>query len=174
VSRRRKYYLCELIFEGNFFFVIWFSDRRDGLLVDKHKKIRHFRTENDAIGFLELRNHVIENDPIAKYNIDAINTWCIEPNSEHINCNTFLDMWNFFTDMSASIGRKSTFKKADNGLQSIYDKFFWGCNLPAITPKEKHFAPGWTVDDVKAIAELFRVGIIELQKNMSLNKKIAL
>ncbi len=47
-----------------------------------------------------------------------------------------------FADVSSSIDGGFD---ADRKLtQKIYDKLFWGCNLPIVTPEGEHYHPAWT------------------------------
>ena len=36
---------------------------------------------------------------------------------------------------------------------SIYEKLFWGCNLPSVTPKDKYFEPIWEKVEIQEMID---------------------
>jgi hypothetical protein len=64
-------------------------------------------------------------------------------------CNTLLNGWNFIEDLIRTVGQKSDLLKLRNPvLDKIYDKVFYGNNLPSITPEGKIYHPVWTRKEI--------------------------
>jgi hypothetical protein len=162
----RSYYLCKLIFHGKSRFVIWYDSDRDGVLLDCDGKITAFGTRARTLAFAKKNGLSIAPEPVTVYDFDAIAAWCAQPHPSRINCENFLDAWNMFTDVAASIGRNSLFAAADKRLKSIYDKLFFGNNLPSITPAGRSYEPEWDETEVEAIAKLFTAGLQDLNGSM--------
>lgn len=56
--------------------------------------------------------------------------------------------------------------KEPEGAGSVCDKLFYGCNLPAFTPKGKHYAPKWSKSDVTILVAVFASGFALLRENL--------
>jgi hypothetical protein len=41
----------------------------------------------------------------------------------------------------------------------IYDKLFWGNNLPLITPEGERYLPEWSADEVQSLAQILASGL---------------
>ena len=62
--------------------------------------------------------------------------------------------------MARSIhGRGIAFDHLDSQFPSIYDKLFWGNNLPSLTPKGRHYVSEWSPDELAALAEVLSAGL---------------
>jgi hypothetical protein len=89
-----------------------------------------------------------------------------------LDCNQILSAWNLFGDVARSTGEiGGDFKELDQAHNAVYDKGFYGCNLPSITPEGQRFAPSWSPDELAAIRELMKHGfalfnrVIDASKN---------
>ena len=67
-----------------------------------------------------------------------------------------LTVWNILDDVSMSVnGNFDSKKKRTN---KIYDKIFFGNNLPAITPKGESYKPIWSKAERDVIREVLSFG----------------
>jgi len=48
-----------------------------------------------------------------------------------------------------------------------YNQFFYGRNLPAMTPVGEHYEPEWSEADVDEIRRVLRAGLDEFKKRIS-------
>ena len=62
--------------------------------------------------------------------------------SDAAGCNYFLNIWNMADDVARSL--KLPFYGKRKSANDIYDRLFWGCNLPAMTPVGEKYIPDWT------------------------------
>lgn len=74
-----------------------------------------------------------------------------------IDVKAFLNIWNLFMDVSASVG--GSFNADRERTERIYAKLFWGNNLPSITPKGKHYTPLWRPEEVRLIRRTLAEGL---------------
>jgi hypothetical protein len=67
------------------------------------------------------------------------------------------DAWNFTRDVSRSLA--VPFPAADSFLaHHVYNKLFWGLNLPAVTPAGRHYTPRWTPRELATLRRVIREG----------------
>lgn len=80
-----------------------------------------------------------------------------------ILCSPLLNVWNLITDLP---GHATLFDHADARATAIYDKLFWGCNVPAMTPAGEHFTPSWSSSELAALKHLLLLSIAELRARL--------
>lgn len=61
-----------------------------------------------------------------------------------MDCHALLIAWNLFKDVVTTLHIEFFRNKQDNVSDKIYDKLFFGTNIPAITPEGKEYIPQWT------------------------------
>jgi hypothetical protein len=49
------------------------------------------------------------------------------------------------------------------GAEKIYDKLFFGNNLPAITPAGVSYEPVWSHDEIETLSRIYRLGLTGLR-----------
>lgn len=74
------------------------------------------------------------------------------------HCTLILDTWNLFEDIARSMGLSfsAVTSKSKYSNQKIYKKFFYGNNLPSMTPAGKSYSPAFNSEELKAIRRWFR------------------
>jgi hypothetical protein len=162
----RNYYICQFHLSKKSSFVIWFSNERDGLLLDNNGKIVALGTLSLARAYAKNNGISINPESVPFYDFDAISSWCSMPRPSQIDCVLFLNVWNMFSDIAASIGENSIFAAADKGLKKIYDKLFFGNNLPAATQEGMSYEPEWSAAEADKIVVVFRAGLQDLYRSL--------
>ncbi len=74
--------------------------------------------------------HVLSSEPATHYDFDTVQAWCAST-AAPLDCATLLNAWNLLGDLPHT---ENLFTWADVRAKGVYDKLFFGCNLPAITP----------------------------------------
>jgi hypothetical protein len=93
------------------------------------------------------------------FDFNKIIYWITDRNSP-FECSDFLNAWNAFSDIAASCPQIQTdFRKLHREKKAIYDKLFWGCNLPAVTPEGERFEPEWNPRETESIASIMTSGL---------------
>lgn len=67
-------------------------------------------------------------------------------------CSVLLKGWNFIEDMGRTFNLKKEMKRLRSKLlDKAYEKVFYGCNLPSVTPKGKSYRPLWSTAEIKSL-----------------------
>lgn len=99
-------------------------------------------------------------DP-AGYDFDRIRAWCAAPGPPaEVDCRALLDAWNFLDDLTGlHAGADTPHTRLSRAAAGVYDKLFWGSNLPAVTPPGERFESSWSPKELAAIREVFESGL---------------
>lgn len=46
----------------------------------------------------------------------------------------------------------------------MYDKLFWGSNIPAVTPAGQKFNPDWSASEIAALARVLSSGLANVRE----------
>jgi hypothetical protein len=101
---------------------------------------------------------MVEPDPPIEYDFDSLARWCEQPSAETIDCSEFLNAWNM-------LGDAGTLPTRDLGKR-VYDKLFWGNNLPAVTPPGETYIPEWSLEEVRKLQSILRSPIDRLHAKL--------
>lgn len=153
----REYFKLWYRLDGTDSFLIWYTDEKDGFVVDSRHKIPTFQNEKDLLNYAETLGLPIEIEETLVFDIDKIVEWLKEPKTRTVDCIVFLDVWNLFEDVSYSVD--GDFDKEREKTNKIYDKLFWGNNLPPMTPEGKCYEPIWTKREVKIMQVVLTSGL---------------
>jgi hypothetical protein len=107
--------------------------------------------------FTQANHLVLDADEPPVLDLDAVAAWLAHPSNAPIECDLLLSAWNFFTDVSNSVG--APLDDRDNAKDRIYDKLFWGNNLPAMTPPGEHYTPAWSTQERTTLARVISHGL---------------
>jgi hypothetical protein len=157
------YYICEFRLDRKISYVIWYSSEQDGILMGQENKVIALNSFELMIAYTQENNLPVVDESVPVFEFDLIVSWCIHPNPNQIDCRKFLDIWNVFADLALSIGTHSQFGAADVDMGNLYDKLFYGNNLPAINLTDNLYEPNWSQDEACEIANLFVKGLQDLR-----------
>jgi hypothetical protein len=156
---RMAYFPLLYKIEGQRRFLIWVGDEKDSIVVDADDSIPTFDDAFSLRQYAELRQYNLETEEPGLYDLDWVQSWCADENTP-INCSEALNAWNLFADIAASVQVAGhDFCVADHSASSIYQKLFWGCNLPSVTPEEESYVPEWAVKELESLRAVLSLGI---------------
>ena len=141
--------------------MIWYSNEEDGLITSPDGRIPSFSKDEALVAYAEnLRISLSDETPVL-HDLDVVTAWTNDPSPNNVDCVELLAAWNLFGDLARSIplGSESLFACKEGSLDKIYDKLFWGNNLPAMTPEGEHFDAIWTKDEVVTLSDLMSCGL---------------
>lgn len=93
---------------------------------------------------------------------DKLISWCQQTETP---CDRVLTAWNLFTDISHSIGQPIPSDQRNRLTDRIYDKLFYGSNLPAVTPEGHCYIPIWLARERTQLVTIMRAGLAMLKAN---------
>jgi hypothetical protein len=164
----RQYWMCKFHLDGQQRFFIWYTDEKDGVVVDANSQLVTFESDFNAAHFARLREISLEDDVPTFFDLEQVSIWCKSPNAEVVDCKRFLDAWNLFDDISSSCNEPTiTFDQVSNRENDLYNKLFFGNNLPSITPAGEHYEPEWTEEEIKRLHEVLNLGLHELRHRLT-------
>ena len=137
-------------------FLIWFSNEKDGVVVDENGFVPSFGKKSDLKNYCEKNQIKVDLDNSNLTNLDTIKNW-LDKGGKLEDYNLYLDTWNLFEDIA--ISTNGNFDKDKAVTNDIYDRIFWGCNLPAVTPEGESFTPTWTKKELKIIHKTLTFGL---------------
>jgi hypothetical protein len=133
------------------------------------------RVELDAAGFVitfpseatarevaAAEGRLLADEEAPLYDFDAIDAWCRSTETVR-DCSQLLDAWNLLADLPRG---DNLFASADARATETYDKLFFGCNLPSITPIGEHYVPVWGATELAVLKHLLLLGIAELRARL--------
>lgn len=162
-----NYYQCWFRLDARDAYLIWIGDDQDGVLTDSNGKIPCYL---DSTALLDCANSLgllIESSTLHLHDFDRLSAWLQMKDNSTVDCETLLNAWNLFQDVAASI--KGAFDTDRKSTATIYEKLFFGCNLPSITPKGEKYEPNWTAQEIEIIKQVLSDGLALFRKNMVFN-----
>jgi hypothetical protein len=150
-------------------YIIWILDEMDEVFTQSGI-IPFFSSQVELLSFAnEHQFQIVEEDSIL-HNLDQIQSWLQNTDGE-IDCRAFLSAWNLFTDVTYSLKCEFIGNQKDKVRNKIYDKLFFGCNLPAITPEGQHYQPEWTQKEKNKLVEIMQEGLKIVRENFKERQK---
>jgi hypothetical protein len=154
-----KYFPLLYRLNGEDSYLIWISNENDAVVVDATGSVLTFNDTGAVQAFAGLEHYHLEDEEPALHDLDWVVGW-IKETEKPVNCIEALAAWNLFSDISRSIQRApSAFEALNSQFPGIYEKLFWGNNLPSMTPEGKHYEPGWSPDELAALTEVLTAGL---------------
>lgn len=157
-----EYYIIEFVYQRRQCYFIWGTNDIDRFFADNNK-ILFWKQKHELMDFAKINNIVFEEQEPIRYDLDECEKWC-QSLSVDVNCKKVLDMWNIFCDFCNSMEEK--FIGNDNQFDEIYDKIFYGNNLPTINKSDKIYIPIFSDEEILIIKKILLSGIYCFQKTV--------
>jgi hypothetical protein len=156
--------LCRIRLDGTEKLIFWTSgdDQPDRIVLDDDGFVRTSPFELAAREATWAGQEPLSPQGPSVYDLEVIEVWCKSSDAIR-DCLALLNAWNLFGDLR--IG-ESLFRRADARMTGSYDKLFFGCNLPAMTPPGEHYVPSWTASETAALKQLLLLGLAELRARL--------
>jgi len=158
-----EYYIVEYVFSGRHNFFLWYtandqSREPDGIVLNEDRQIVVFESKREISEYAKIRKLSELSDNDTNFDFDLLQNWLDRPSLDQIDCVSILDYWNIFSDLERSLSGKQEHID-DKGEGEIYDKLFWGCNLPSVTPPGERYIPNWSDDEIQRLASILNCGL---------------
>lgn len=157
-----QHYRVEFIYKGVSYYCIWYSSDHD-YLINQENRIEYFSAMRDLETYC-LRNKLpLSKDDAAVYNLDEIETW-LAGGKTRVDCKLILNVWNIFQDVAFSA--KVLFSGNDKTYNGVYNKIFYGNNLPSINTSGKIYVPEWDEEELQVISDVLENGMQLFRKSL--------
>lgn len=138
-------------------YCVWFSDdENDGFLLDD-SALRVFPSENLALECLKAFPSYKKAIKTTTYDIDEVKR--IASHAIPLNAHMILDFWNIVNDLAKSIQISYKGHTEDSLTNRIYDKLFYGNNLPEINTSNRIYVPQFTSEEYARLLTVLSDGI---------------
>lgn len=125
-------------------YLIWAENGPDSVITNSTLQIPTFTDISELQIYAQSNGYTLQLGQPGLHDLDWVATWCANSNAE-INCDQALAAWNLFADVASSVGDAGRkFNVADASAKTVYQKVFWGNNLPSVTPKGRRYIPEWS------------------------------
>lgn len=161
----REYYAYWYRLDDRDSYLIWYSNETDGFIIDDEGFIPSFTKVKDLQIFAKKKNLTVDVEKPNLITLDPVKNW-LKNGGEIEDYNSFLNTWNLFEDISVSTN--GNFDKEKEITNGIYNRIFWGCNIPAVTPEGKCFTPTWTKKELKIIHKTYNFGFQIFEEKIKL------
>lgn len=167
MSSRREHYPIECRLHGRERLLLWYSDDVDGVIVGSDGRLVTFDSTDSAVAYAQTRGLSLSADAPVVYDLDQLRAWT-SSNTQAVDCRALLDCWNLFADVAECVPEHGdAFRAQDRAGSSVYEKLFYGNNLPAITPSGRAYEPVWSEAEIAQLSAVARAGIELMQEALA-------
>ena len=142
-------YIVEFVILEETYYCIWYSNDED-LFWLSDNKILFFKSIEQIRLYCERQGLYVE-EGVSVYDFNTLLDWLKGLHSQ-INCEYLLRIWNIISDFS----------------HSIYEKLFFGNNLPGIKLTNQKYCPTFSQIEQQLLVELFKKGINIIEKEFQI------
>lgn len=159
------YEIVQIIYANDRLFLLWFDDENTGVLTLQQHLV-FSRSIAPLIYFSDNNDILLNRDSISHFayvDFSELLSWLDNPTPD-INCAYFVDSWNMLSDILESCATSGVFcsQSQNEDSRGLYNKLFWGANLPGYTPSGKINIPDWHFEDLCLLQSLLRAACHEL------------
>jgi hypothetical protein len=150
-------------------YLVWVEGEdssKDTVMLDRNGYLLVFDLPDRVLDYAEKNNLSISVENLSVHDLDRIESW-IGNISSPLDCVNILSAWNLFSDVSHSVERyQERFVLLDRTHHEIYNKIFFGNNLPSITPEGETYVPEWSLAELDIVCDLMSSGITMFRGNL--------
>src|SRR5882757_7959673 len=84
--------------------LIWYTDKRDGIVVDSDRGIPTFRSEDALREYAQSQGLRVDMKDSILFDLDLVIQWLIPKTASVIDPSNTLNAWNLFDDVAVSVG----------------------------------------------------------------------
>lgn len=159
------YYLLWFQLDEEDRYLIWITHEvdKDRIATNSADKVLVFSTPQKALQYADQQGWKIDLESPVLYDLDYVKDWLEQPDPDDVDCVEFLHAWNLFNDVAYSLSliqpEGNDFIAGTELTNLVYDKLFWGNNLPSVTPEGKEYIPIWPAEHVEELKRVLDAGL---------------
>jgi hypothetical protein len=150
---------------GRTLFLLWFSDGQalDRVLTDAEQVISFTDEESAREHALSRHLPLAPKGELALHDLDRVGCW-LEAGGE-ADCCLLLAIWNLAGDVARSVNE--AVEDRGEALDDVYDKLFFGNNLPSMTPPGEYYQPEWTEEELSLLRTWIEQAVNLIRANVA-------
>jgi len=152
----KTYYLAEFRYAERSYFCIWYNDEVDGFYTENDKLI-HFDSLDEAKKYSD-EQAITYSDEVSLDDMVKVQEWVSAGIGGDVDCHLLLVFWNSVHDLAATIKRE--YIGNERVYTHVYEKLFYGNNLPTINTSGREYIPEWTDEEVLDLKQVIGAGIL--------------
>lgn len=144
--------------------LIWYTDNKDGVVVDTESKVPSFRNTEALLQYAQTHGLTVDVGEAILFNLDLAAQRPSAGIGASVDCGNILNAWNLFDDVARSVG--GAFEVEREVSQKIYEKLFWASNLPGVTPEGERYDPAWTLGELETVGDVLSSGLLRFRRSV--------
>lgn len=157
--------IIQLIYEAKSCICVYYSGDTDGFLVE-NSTLMTFSSVDSAQAYLKAAFPAYTR-PIALTIFNFTKLRLTVTHGIPLDPCYILTMWNLIDDIANSLSVPFLGQRRTEQIDKIYDKLFFGNNLPAINTSGKTYTPVFTKAERKKLDEILRDGLLVVEHALS-------
>lgn len=157
--------IIQLVYQAKKYLCVYYSKDIDGFLVENGALMR-FSSQDDAQTYLKTAFPTYTR-PIALTIFNFTKLRLTVTHGIPLDPCYILTMWNLIDDIANSLSVPFLGQRRTEQIDKIYDKLFFGNNLPAINTSGKTYTPVFTKAERKKLDEILRDGLLVVEHALS-------
>lgn len=142
------YYIIRFEDEKIARYAIWYTDDEDGFVCE-NGHIRFFTSEEALKAYADAKS-ISLHDEVYFFDIGRMKQ-LLSAEFANFDCTEILNFWNMISDALRSMGKKFSGDGGNERIDCIYDKLFYGADIPA-HHTGKRFV--WTKEELDLIKKV--------------------
>lgn len=130
------YYSIQIVKDRTTLIMVWFSNDADGVLTYKGK-VLIFRSLSECTEYGDSTGlNIVSSDMVCDF--DQMVEWMNSSSRVVWDSSSLINTWNLLIDIFSSL---NIHVHENENVKIVYDKVFWGNNLPSVTPPGGKYVP---------------------------------
>jgi len=153
-----EYFILPISWDQQTYYVIYFSNDDDGIIVDSQQKIVFSTCPQEAREMAQKRNLKLqENQELL--DLSTVQSWVTSRSSRLPAATLLYRAWNFFGDVATTMKIADHYLGYDEDFISLHDELFWGCNMPGLTQSQELYELDLSQSEIRNLRTILRSGL---------------
>lgn len=151
------YYPLIFIVRNNEYYCIWCSAEKDGFVKEDNKLI--FFESIEKLNIYAKSINIVLQQSHTNFCIDIAMEWLKITGKKNVDSKYFLDFWNIIADLANTFGGEFYGNSNEGIINDLYNKLFYGNNIPALKGDGEEFTPEWREEELQYLTNVIDDGI---------------
>lgn len=161
-----EYFILPISWDQQTYYVIYFSNDDDGIIVDSQQKIV-FSTCPQELRELAQKRHLKLQEKQEMLDLATVQSWVNSRSSRLPAANLLYRAWNFFGDVATTLKIADHYLGYDEDFIALHDELFWGCNMPGLTQSQELYELDLSQSEIRNLRTILRSGLEIFRQGLS-------